>query len=347
MRGSVSNLYAIIVARHSMFPDYKKNGLRELPKPLVMFTSEHCHYSIKSAAMVTGLGTQNCVEVPADEKGRMIPAELERLVQKAISEGKHPYFVNCTSGTTVFGAFDPINELADICDKYNMWLHIDGAWGASILMSNKYRNPRFDGVTRARSISWNPHKLMTTHLQCSTIHFRERGLLRSCNSMHAEYLFQQDKHYDVKYDTGDKVIQCGRHNDIFKFWLQWRAHGTIGLERDIDHMMGIMEYQVDRFRSQPEKFYLIVPEPECTNVCFWYVPTRLRGMQHTKEREHLLGEVCSKLKQRMMEAGTLMIGYQPQGDIPNFFRSIISNPAVKRGDIDFMISELDRLGHDL
>lgn len=55
----------------------------------------------------------------------MIPSELERLVQKAIAEGKHPYFVNCTSGTTVFGAFDPINELADICDKYNMWLHID------------------------------------------------------------------------------------------------------------------------------------------------------------------------------------------------------------------------------
>lgn len=55
----------------------------------------------------------------------MIPSELERLVQKAIAEGKHPYFVNCTSGTTVFGAFDPINELADICDKYKMWLHID------------------------------------------------------------------------------------------------------------------------------------------------------------------------------------------------------------------------------
>lgn len=123
--------------------------------------------------------------------------------------------------------------------------------------------------------------------------------------------------------------------------------GTIGLERDIDHMMGIMEYQMEKLRSQPEKFHIIVPDPELTNVSFWYVPTRLRNMPHTKERAHMLGEITPKLKQRMMEAGTLMIGYQPQGDIPNFFRSIISNPAVKKGDIDFMIAELDRLGHDM
>lgn len=104
---------------------------------------------------------------------------------------------------------------------------------------------------------------------------------------------------------------------------------------------------MERMRSMPEKFHIIVKEPELTNVSFWYVPTRLRNMPHSKEREHMFGEITPKLKQRMMEAGTLMIGYQPQGDIPNFFRSIISNPAVKKADIDFMISELDRLGHDL
>ena len=71
-----------------------------------------------------------------------------------------------------------------------------------------------------------------------------------------------------------KVIQCGRHNDIFKLWLQWRARGNIGFEKQQDRLMELTYYQVDRINSMPDKFYLIVPEPECTNVCFWYIPKR-------------------------------------------------------------------------
>jgi len=104
---------------------------------------------------------------------------------------------------------------------------------------------------------------------------------------------------------------------------------------------------VEKMRGMPDKFHILVPEPELVNVCFWYIPTRLRGLPHGPDRVRLLGEVTPKIKQRMMEAGTLMIGYQPQGEIPNFFRNIISNPAVKRADVDFLLVEIDRLGHDL
>ena len=71
-----------------------------------------------------------------------------------------------------------------------------------------------------------------------------QGLLNDCNSMSAEYLFQPDKHYDVGHDTGDKVIQCGRHNDIFKFWLMWRAKGMSGMEAQMDRLMALRKYQV-------------------------------------------------------------------------------------------------------
>jgi len=111
--------------------------------------------------------------------------------------------------------------------------------------------------------------------------------------------------------------------------------------------MELTEYMVDLMKKEPEKFYLIVPNPECVNVCFWYVPIRLRNMAHGPDRVKLLGEVTPKIKQKMMEAGTLMIGYQPQNDIPNFFRTIISNPAVNKGDVDFMLKELDRFGEDM
>ncbi|CAH1163816.1 unnamed protein product [Phaedon cochleariae] len=344
--GSISNLYAFLAARHKMFPNYKEKGIATIQGQLVMYTSDQSHYSVKSCASVCGLGTDNCVMVPSDESGKMIPAELERLVVERKNRGHIPFFVACTSGTTVLGAFDPINDIADICKKYGMWLHVDAAWGGGLLLSKKYRHPRMSGVERADSVTWNPHKLMGALLQCSTIHFKEDGLLMSCNQMAADYLFMQDKLYDIRYDTGDKVIQCGRHNDIFKLWLQWRAKGDEGFEELIDRLMELSEYLVKRIKEQPDKFYLIM-EPEMVNVCFWYIPKRLRKEPHGPAREAKLGEMCPRLKAKMMEEGTLMTGYQPDDRRPNFFRNIISSAAVTEKDVDFLLSEMDRLGQDM
>merc|ERR1712141_4307 len=198
---------------------------------------------------------------------------------------------------------------ADVCERQDLWMHIDAAWGGGLLMSEKYKALRFDGVHRANSLTWNPHKLLGALLQCSTFHINEKGILHECNKMAADYLFQQDKHYGVSYDTGDKVIQCGRHNDIFKFWLMWRAKGKQGMGAQMDRMMGLAKYQVCRLKDLSDKFYLLDEHPQCVNVCFWYIPKRLRG--------------------------TLMVSYQPLGDTPNFFRSILSNPATREEDIDF------------
>ncbi|GLH07745.1 Glutamate decarboxylase [Gryllus bimaculatus] len=397
--GSISNLYAFLAARHKMFPDYKQRGTTAVRGQLVMFTSDQCHYSVKSCAAVCGLGTDNCVEVPSDARGRMRVDELERLVLERKARGHVPFFVVATAGTTVLGSFDPIEQMADVCRRHGLWLHVDAAWGGGLLFSRRYRHPRLTGIERADSVTWNPHKLMGALLQCSTIHFKEDGLLISCNQMSAEYLFMQDKLYDVRYDTGDKVIQCGRHNDVFKLWLQWRAkrgpkvrawsvyarvQGTEGFEQLMDRLMELTAHLVRRIKAQPDKFYLLL-EPEMVNVSFWYVPTRLRGMPHGREREQQLGQWSTKgirnpppmsmfaclvgnvgvlpnvdvfkkghrimitplLKGRMMESGTLMVGYQPLDDRPNFFRNIISSAAVTESDLDFMLAEMDRLGHDL
>ncbi|CAF4832541.1 unnamed protein product [Pieris macdunnoughi] len=172
------------------------------------------------------------------------------------------------------------------------------------------------------------------------------GILLSCNAMSAEYLFMTDKIYDPRFDTGDKVIQCGRHNDIFKLWLQWRGKGTSGFERLMDRLMELSEYMVRRIREQSDKFHLIL-EPEMVNVSFWYLPKQLRGIPHDQHKEIKLGKVCAKLKGRMMQAGTIMVGYQPDDRRPNFFRNIISSAAVTEKDVDFLLSEMDRLGHDI
>ncbi|KAG0427665.1 hypothetical protein HPB47_025294, partial [Ixodes persulcatus] len=251
------------------------------------------HYSVKGAGAAIGLGTDNVVSIPVDSRGKMIVEELEKEIVASKARGHVPFFVNCTAGSTVIGAFDPIHPIADICEKHGLWLHIDSAWGGGCLLSRKHRH-LMSGIERSDSVTWNPHKLMGTHLQCSTIHLKEDGLLLSCNQMCAEYLFQQDKHYDVSYDTGDKVPQCGRHNDIFKLWLMWRAKGTSGFERQIDHLFDMSNYLVKKIKERPDMFYLLL-EPELVNVCFWYIPERLRNTPHSKQKEEQLGVMLQEL----------------------------------------------------
>ncbi|PAV88022.1 hypothetical protein WR25_20277 [Diploscapter pachys] len=219
--GAVANLYAMNAARHSMFPRSKHLGMKDVPT-LCAFTSEDSHYSIKSAAAVCGIGTDNCFNIQTDSTGRMIPEALEKKICECKKEGMAPLFVCCTAGTTVYGAWDPIDKIADICERHRIWLHVDAAWGGGLLLSPEYRY-KLAGIERANSVTWNPHKLMGALLQCSACLFRQDGLLFQCNQMSADYLFMQDKPYDVSYDTGDKAIQCGRHNDVFKLWIMWKS----------------------------------------------------------------------------------------------------------------------------
>ena len=121
------------------------------------------------------------------------------------------------------------------------------------------------------------------------------------------------------------MIQCGRHNDIFKFWLAWRGKGTAGFELQMDRIMELASYQVRRMQELSDRFLLIQQTPEMVNVCFWYIPERLRETPHDEQRISELGKVTAELKTRMMYSGNLMVSYQPLDDKPNFFRSIISN----------------------
>ncbi|KPP68148.1 glutamate decarboxylase 1-like [Scleropages formosus] len=337
--GAISNMYSVMVARYKYYPEVKTKGMSAAPR-LILFTSEHSHYSIKKAGAALGFGVENVILLKCDERGRVIPADLEAKIidakQKnskqcgrwnsvmrhgASLQGYVPLFVNATAGST-------------------------GAWGGGLLMSRKHRH-KLSGIERANSVTWNPHKMMGVPLQCSAILVREKGLLQGCNQMCAGYLFQPDKQYDVTYDTGDKAIQCGRHVDIFKFWLMWKAKGTSGFEQHINKCLELSEYLYTKIKNREGYEMVFQGEPQHTNVCFWYLPPSLRGMPDCPERRERLHKVAPKIKAMMMESGTTMVGYQPQGDKVNFFRMVVSNPAATKSDIDFLIEEIERLGQDL
>lgn len=110
-----------------------------LPR-LVLFTSEDAHYSIKKLASFLGLGTDNVYLIKTDTRGKMCMEHLRSEVERALSENGRPFMVSATAGTTVLGAFDPVDKMADICKEYGMWLHVDAAWGGGALMSPKYKH---------------------------------------------------------------------------------------------------------------------------------------------------------------------------------------------------------------
>ncbi|KAM3840348.1 glutamate decarboxylase 1-like isoform 4-T4 [Vipera latastei] len=343
--GSISNLYSVLVARYKYYPEIKTKGMAALPE-IILFISEHSHYSIKKAAAVVGIGVDNVIAIQCDERGKMIPSELEKNIIKVKKQGKIPLYVSATAGTTVYGAFDPLINIADICEKYNLWMHVDASWGGGLLLSRKHSH-KLNGIERANSVTWNPHKLMGVPLQCSAFLVHEKGLLQACHQLHADYLFQPDKAYDTVYDTGDKTIQCGRHVDVFKLWLMWRAKGTGGFEIPINKFLELAEYLHKELKRRNNYELVFDAEPEFSNVCFWYIPPSLHQIPKGPERDKRLHEVAPKIKSRMIEEGTTMVSYQPLGDNVNFFRMVFSNPATKKSDVDFLLEEIERLGKDL
>lgn len=204
----------------------------------------------------------------------------------------------------------------------------------------------FFSCNRSDSVTWNPHKLLACPQQCSTFLCRHEGILSTCHSSNAAYLFQKDKFYDTKYDTGDKHIQCGRRADVYKFWYMWRAKGTKGLEKHIDTVFETSEYFTSLVKTR-EGFEL-VSEPECTNICFWYIPQKLRNLSRDDESfNEQLHKVAPKIKEKMMKSGSMMITYQPLKTKPNFFRLVLQDSSLNKQDMMHFIEIIEKYGEEL
>lgn len=127
----------------------------------------------------------------------------------------------------------------------------------------------------------------------------------------------------------------------------WKAKGTSGLEQHVDKVFENAQFFVETIKNRPG-FEMVVPEPQFTNICFWYVPPSLRHMSSSsKEYKEKLHQVAPKMKERMMRQGTMMVTYQKQRDWPNFFRIVFQNSGLDKNDMLHLIEEFERLGKDL
>lgn len=346
--GSYANLIGLVLARHRYFPalrteGYVATGLSGRP---VMLASQHSHYSAQRNAMLTGVGMHNVEPVECDSRGRMCPQALKAKVRELKARGDLPFFVQATAGTTVLGAFDPLEDIAEVCRAEDLWLHVDGSWGGSVLLSEKHRH-LMDGVHLADSVGWNPHKAMGIPLQCSVILTRHQGALQNSNNSAADYLFHP--HEDSSMDLGNKTLQCGRKTDAFKLWLSWKRHGLEGFRARIDKAFDNAQTLARLIQERPGRF-ILVKEPEYTNVCFFFVPPSIRnGFTTVSANFDALDQATKTLYSRQQAAGTVLINFNPLKDqgLPRFFRCILISPNLEAEHLVFILDEFERLGADM
>ncbi|KAI0023366.1 PLP-dependent transferase [Xylariomycetidae sp. FL0641] len=341
--GSASNMTSLIVARNTLFPETKTDG--NGGHRFAVFTSAHGHYSVEKAAGTAGMGSGAVVKVGVDAQGRMDPSALRAAVLEAKEQGKTPLYVNATAGTTVLGSFDPFGAIADVCDEFGLWMHVDGSWGAPVVFSNSAarRESRLAGITRARSITINPHKMLNVPVTCSFLLVPDVALLHRANTLPAGYLFHNSggagddgDHY---WDLADLTLQCGRRGDALKLALAWIYYGRAGLGAQVDHAFDMATLLATRIAEAPDFALVSENPPPCLQVCFYYAPGGV--LSEDKDQNT---KTTSQMVARLIQRG-FMVDYAP-GPKGSFFR-IVMNCQTRRGTVGGLVKALGEIGKEV
>lgn len=190
--GAASNLLAMLVARNIVAPGTKRHGTPGGQGQLSIFVSDQAHYSVANAAQIIGLGSDSVVLVGSTPDGAMDVEKLQMEISRAaLDRGTRPLAVVATAGTTVRGAFDPLEDVGRIARRHGAWYHVDACWGGAAVFSDRLR-PLLKGSELADSISFNPHKLLGVPLVCSYLIARDLRTLWAANRLEAGYLFHED-----------------------------------------------------------------------------------------------------------------------------------------------------------
>ena len=304
--GSMTNFMGLLMARDAYNETTRHVGVHQ---KMTVYTSVESHYSTPKNAAFAGIGRDNVRKIATDAEGRMDNAVLRKTIEADIANGFHPILINCTAGTTVLGAFDDIRAASVIAKAHNIWLHVDGAYCGSVLLSAEYKH-LIDGVEEVDSFTLNAHKMLGTPLGCSLIVVKDKKHLHDSFSNDASYLYQTD-HDD--FNLGKMSLQCGRRNDALKLWVLWKSIGTNGLEALVDKQFKLADVARDYVRAHPD--YTDYSVDASVSVCFNYkdIPAE---------------DICTQL----YEHSELLVGYGSFRD-DTFIRLVTINAGNDTEDI--------------
>ena len=261
--GTEATFTALLAARARAMPDAWEHGVGD--RAPVVLAGEHAHYAVTRAVAELGLGMRRAVAVPSRDH-RMDPAALEARLDELARDGVPVMAVVATAGSTATGSFDDLDTIGRLCEARDIWLHVDGAHGASALVSEAHRY-RVRGIERARSIAWDPHKLLLMPLGTGMLLVRDEQDLDRAFAQRAPYLFHGAEGRVL--DQGVRSFLCSRPVDVLKLWVALQRYGLDGLAAAHDHLCAMARALWEAIAVRDD--FTAMHEPESNILCFRFI----------------------------------------------------------------------------
>ena len=262
--GTEANFTAMLAARNAAVPNAWEDGIGADP-PLVVY-GEHAHYAVTRAIGQLGMGRRSGIPI-SSRNYKMDVDLLLRTLDRLRDEGKRIMAVVATAGTTATGSFDDLEAIGAACEERGLWLHVDGAHGASALLSA--RPPRaLNGLRYSRSLAWDPHKMMLLPLAAGMVLTRDEGDLERAFAQQAPYLFHSGKSTRI-IDQGIRSFQCSRRADVLKLWFVIQRFGSNGLGLLYDHLCNTARLLHEEIENRDD--FENLHQPESNILCFRYL----------------------------------------------------------------------------
>jgi aromatic-L-amino-acid decarboxylase len=330
--GSAANLMGLAMAREKKTPAnehglYNKNAG-------VVYVSEQVHMAVPKAVAMLGMGRKNLRYIPCDDSYRMVPSLLERAIRQDEAQGQEPIAVVASAGTVNTGAIDPLREIAAIAQSHDLWMHVDGAYGAIAAIAAP---EKFDGLALADSLSLDPHKWLYQPLDCGCLLYRDVGSAHSTFTYTGTYAKQLSSDPVEGFAFFEESIDLSRRFRALKVWLSLRYHGLqsfrAAIQQDLDHAQRLAAAIEDS-----DSLELLAPV-ELSAVCFRHLLDK-DASEETRNRFNLA------LLKRIVARGKV---YLSNSELKGKFclRASIVNHRTKETDIDAVVREVLEIAPDI
>ncbi len=277
--GSLANLTALIAARTRMAPRVWEEGV---PPDLAILAPRPAHYSIARAAGILGLGARSVFPMPVDDRGVVRPEGLTEALRAVRESGRLPMALVANACSTHAGLYDPLAEIGAFCRAHGIWFHVDGAHGASALLSPTLR-AHLRGVELADSLVWDAHKMLCTPPLCAAVLVRDHRSLDHAFHQEASYLFHDKAQPGVDFLA--RAVECTKAALGLKFYLVLAALGEAGLREHVEQRTQAARQAYDYLRAQPD-FHCPI-EPQSNILCFAF---RDWSVEHLRARDQFIAD---------------------------------------------------------
>ena len=326
--GSIANLTALLTARNVVHGESWKGGMSALPTPPVLLVQQDAHYCIARSAGILGMGTNQVVRVGLDDQRRMSPQSLEAELQSH-QDRKIPVtaVVACACATPI-GAFDPLEEIADLCERFGVWLHVDAAHGAAAAFSEKYRH-LVRGLERADSLICDAHKMMHVPALCAFVFYKQAAHRFAAFQQDAPYLFDPSAPGMAEYDCGLMTLECTKRAAAFGVWGVWSTYGPGVFSDLIDATFGLADEVWQQLQREPD--FEAPFRPQCNILVFRYVPVGRETSQWN--------DLNRELRRRLIESGEFYVSQTTLEGVA-YLRMTVINPLTTLATVMALLSRI-------